>query len=270
MYAFDYHAAKSVSDAIDRFNTLGDAAFLSGGHTLLPTMKNRLAAPEHLIDVSGLPELQGIDLADGVLRIGAGTTHATVAASDVVRDAIPALALLAGSIGDAQVRHLGTIGGSVANNDPSADYPAAVLGLDAIVETDRRRIDADDYFDGLYATALEEGELVVALHFPLPDRAGYGKYRNPASRYALAGSFVARTGQGIRVAVTGAGQDGVFRWSEAERALADRFDAEALQGLYPEASGLLGDMHAAPDFRANLVNVVTRRAVGCQGSAAII
>jgi carbon-monoxide dehydrogenase medium subunit len=270
MYEFDYHRAGSVQEALTLFAALSDPAFLSGGHTLLPTMKNRLAAPANLIDVSGLRELTGIGMEDGRLRIGAAVTHHEVAASGVVADHIPALAALAGSIGDVQVRHLGTIGGSVANNDPAADYPAAVLSLGAEIETDRRRIQAEDYFQGLYTTALEEGELIVAIRFPIPDTAGYGKYRNPASRYALAGAFVSCTGDDVRIAVTGAGQDGAFRWTEAEEALSGQCAPGRIEDLYPDASHLMSDMHADADFRANLVNVVTRRALSHLGGAAIV
>ncbi|MBS0124331.1 FAD binding domain-containing protein [Thetidibacter halocola] len=270
MYAFDYHRARSLEEALKLFATLDEATFLAGGHTLLPTMKNRLAAPENLIDISALPELSGIGMQGGVLRIGAAMTHHAVAASSLVAETIPALAALAGSIGDVQVRHVGTMGGSVANNDPAADYPAAVLSLGAEIETDRRRIPADDFFQGLYATALEEGELIVAIRFPVPETAGYGKYRNPASRYALAASFVSIRDGAVRVAVTGAGKNGVFRWEAAEQALMGHCSASRIADLRPESDALLSDMHADAAFRANLVNVVTRRAAEHLGGASIV
>jgi carbon-monoxide dehydrogenase medium subunit len=270
MYAFDYHRAQSLDEALELFSLLDEPSFLAGGHTLLPTMKNRLAAPEHLIDISALPELSGIDLQDGILRIGAATTHHDVANSPIVKEKIPALAALAGSIGDVQVRNVGTLGGSVANNDPSADYPAAVLSLGAEIETDRRRISAEDFFQGLYTTALEDGEVIVRIGFPVPNAAGYGKYRNPASRYALAAAFVTCSGGAVRVAVTGAGQNGVFRWNEAEVALTQHCEAIRIEDMHPDATKLLSDMHAAADFRANLVNVVTRRAVSHLGGASIV
>jgi carbon-monoxide dehydrogenase medium subunit len=270
MYAFDYHCAQSLEEALELFSRLDEPSYLAGGHTLLPTMKNRLAAPEHLIDISALPELSGIDLQYGILRIGAATTHHDVARSRIVMEEIPALAALAGSIGDVQVRNVGTIGGSVANNDPAADYPAAVLSLGGEIETDRRRILADDFFQGLFTTALEDGEVIVAIRFPVPDTAGYGKYRNPASRYALAAAFVTCRGGDVRVAVTGAGQNGVFRWRQAEDILTELCDETRVKDIVPDAAELLYDMHAAADFRANLVNVVTRRAVSHLGGASII
>lgn len=270
MYCFDYHHATSLEEAVRLASSLEDTAFLAGGHTLLPTMKNRLAAPRSLIDIGALSELRDITFKEGVLRIGAACTHSQVSTSSVVTEQIPALAALAGSIGDAQVRHMGTMGGSVANNDPSADYPSAVLGLGATVETDRRSIPADEFFRGLYTTALEENELIVAISFPVPESAGYSKYRSPASRYALAGAFVSLQGCAVRVAVTGAGQDGIFRWAEAEVALAEQCKEGVLDGLLPDEGDMLADMHAAADFRANLVNVVTRRAVAHLGGTDIL
>lgn len=270
MYEFDYHHARNLENALNLYASLDEPSFLAGGHTLLPTMKNRLASPENLIDISKLPELQGIELLDGTVRIGAATTHHDVAQSRIVIEQIPALAALAGSIGDVQVRNVGTIGGSVANNDPAADYPSAVLSLGAEIETDRRRIPVDDFFQGLYTTALEEGELIVAIRFPVPDTAGYGKYRNPASRYALAAAFVTCSGGAVRVAVTGSGQNGVFRWKQAEDILTEHCEATRVEGILPDESELLSDMHAAADFRANLVNVVTRRAVSHLGGASIV
>ncbi|MDQ0393620.1 FAD binding domain-containing protein [Labrys monachus] len=267
---FSYHRPVTLSDALALHGGSDDAMFIAGGHTLLPVMKAGLAAPDTLIDLRAIPDLQGIDIADGLLRIGGGATHVAVSKSETVRTAIPVLAALAGSIGDVQVRNRGTIGGSVANNDPAADYPSAVLALDATVVTDRRSIAAGDYFTGLYATALEPGEIVTALTFPIPASAGYAKFRNPASRYAMAAVFVSRLGDGsIRVAVTGAGNEGVFRWAEAEEALARDFSAQALDGAALDPDSLIGDIHASTAYRANLVRVMARRAVQNQGKASI-
>lgn len=270
MYPFRYHAAKSLDEALVLFEKAEDAAFVSGGHTLLPTMKNRLAAPSDLINLTGLPELYGIACESDRLVIGAAEPHAVVAASRVVREAIPALAGLAGSIGDVQVRHRGTMGGSVANNDPAADYPAAVLALDAVIRTSQREIPADDYFRGMFATALEPGEVITAIAFRVPESAGYAKMRNPASRYALAASFVARHADGVRVAITGAGNDGVFRWDAAEAALADGLDVARLAGLAPEPGDMIADMHASASYRAHLTAVCTERAVAGQGRLTLL
>ena len=268
MYETTYHRPSSLAEAARLFADSGDAAFLSGGHTLLPAMKARLAAPAHLIDLRRIPELKGIQVSGDTVRIGGATTHAEVSQSAEVKRAIPTLAALAGSIGDAQVRHLGTIGGSVANNDPAADYPAAVVALDGIVHTDRRQLPADAYFTGLYSTAREDSEIVTAVSFRIPETSGYAKFRNPASRYPRAGVFVARHKDGsIRVAVTGAGNDGVFRWSEAEQALAGNFAESALQGLTLPASRMMGDIHGSPEYRANLVAVMARRALQNLGAA---
>lgn len=262
MYAFKYHRPTSVRQAAGLAARDEDAKILAGGHTLLPTMKLRLASPGALIDLGRVPELRGIERRGRSIIIGAMTTHAEVAASDIVRSAIPGLASLAGQIGDPQVRHRGTIGGSVANNDPSADYPAACLGLGATIVTNRRKIAADEFFTGMFSTALEEGEIITRIAFPVPGRSAYEKFRNPASRYALVGVFVSKRGSEIRVAVTGAGQDGVFRWSEAEAALKARFSPRSLEGMSPDASGMNGDIHADPEYRAHLVGVMARRAVG--------
>ena len=261
MYATTYHRPKSLGEAASLFSA-GDAAYISGGHTLLPAMKARLAAPANLIDLRHVPELKGIEVTGDTVSIGGATTHFEVSQSPEVKRAIPVLAALAGSIGDPAVRHLGTIGGSVANNDPAADYPAAVLALAGTVHTDRRQIAADEFFTGLYTTSLEEGEIVCRVVFSIPESAGYAKFRNPASRYPMAGSFVAKHKDGsIRVAVTGAGNDGVFRWSEAEAALAKNFAADAVKGLSVPADRMMGDIHGSPEYRANLVAVMTRRAV---------
>lgn len=261
MYQTTYHRPSSLAEAVTLAGT-EDAKILAGGHTLLPTMKQRLAAPTHLVDIGRLAELKGISVAGGVLAVGAATTHATVAGSAEVKGAIPALASLASGIGDPHVRHAGTIGGSVANDDPAADYPAAVLGLGATVVTNKRSIAADDFFVGLFSTALEDGEIIVRFEFPVPARAAYMKFANPASRYAMAGAFVAKAANGsVRVAITGAGSDGVFRWAEAEAALTASFDPSAVEGLSVDPSGLLADIHGDAAYRANLVKVMTRRAV---------
>jgi carbon-monoxide dehydrogenase medium subunit len=269
MYQTTYHRAKSLAEAASLF-AAGDAAYISGGHTLLPAMKARLAAPSSLIDLRHLPELKGIQVTGDAVSIGAATSHFEVAQSSQVKGAIAVLAGLAGSIGDPQVRHLGTIGGSVANNDPAADYPAAVLALTGTVVTNKRQIAADDYFTGLYTTALEEGEIVTRVSFKVPESCGYAKFRNPASRYPMAGVFVAKHKDGsVRVAVTGAGNDGAFRWKEAEAALAGSFAADALKGLSVAASGMMGDIHGSPEYRANLVAVMARRAVQNQGQVTV-
>ena len=251
------------------FDEGADSSFVSGGHTLLPTLKQRLAAPSDLVDLWGMPELQGIAVDHDRLRIGGGMTHAAVAASVIVHERIPVLAGLAGSIGDRHVRHRGTIGGSVANNDPAADYPAAVLGLGATVITDRRHIAADDYFVGLYETAREPGEIVTAIEFPNPLSAGYAKFRSAASRYALAAVFVAKTAAGVRVAVTGAGAGGVFRPAAFEAALDADFRPEALDDLAIDPALLLSDPNATAAYRAGLVKVLARRAVARQGEVQI-
>jgi carbon-monoxide dehydrogenase medium subunit len=233
---------------------------MSGGMTLLPTLKQGLAQPTHLIDVAALSELSGIEVKAGTLIIGAATRHYNVASSAEVKKAIPALAYLANLIGDPQVRNRGTLGGSVANNDPAADYPAAVLALNAKIVTNRREIAADDFFQGMFATALEDGEIIVRIEFPLPKRAAYEKFPHPASGYAMAGVFIAETSSGVRVAVTGAGP-GVFRWSEAEAALAKGLKAGVLDALRVDATDLNEDFHATREYRANLVQVMGKRAL---------
>ena len=260
MFEFNYLQAKSLSEAAAFVAAHPDAKLLAGGMTLLPTLKQRLAQPSHLVDIGGLPELRGIEVKDGKLALGAATRHHEVAASAVVRQALPALAYLAEQIGDPQVRNRGTIGGSVANNDPAADYPAAVLALGATIVTTRREIAADDFFQGLFSTALKDGEIVVRLLFPLPQRAAYVKFPHPASGYAMTGVFVATTKTSIRVAVTGAGP-GVFRWSAAESALAKKLDPSALDGLAVNAADMNEDFHATREYRANLVKVMAKRAV---------
>jgi carbon-monoxide dehydrogenase medium subunit len=260
MYALNYVKAKSLKEAAAFLARNPEAKLLAGGMTLIPTLKARLARPTHVVDIAGLPELRGIAAKGGKLVVGAGSKHHDVATSSVVRKLIPALASLAAEIGDPQVRNRGTIGGSLANNDPAADYPAAVLGLGATVVTTKRSITADDFFQGLFATALEAGEVVVRVEFPLPKRSAYSKFHHPASGYAMAGVFVAQTAGGLRVAVTGAGP-GVFRWTAAEAALAKSFKPAALEGTALDASGLNNDIHADREYRANLVRVMAKRAV---------
>ena len=260
MYDFTYHRASDVADAVGKVGAAAEGQFLAGGHTLLPTLKLRLARPSDLVDLQDVGDLRGVSVADGGVTIKAMTTHATVAASQAARDAIPALAALAGGIGDPHVRARGTIGGSIANNDPAADYPAAVVGLGATVKTDRREIAGDDFFTGMFETALGDGELVTEVRFPRADRAAYYKFKNPASRFAIVGVFVARTGGGVRVAVTGAGPC-VFRVGEMEAALAADFSSAAIRDVRIPENGLNSDIHAQADYRAHLVNVCARRAV---------
>ena len=260
MYALSYVKAKSLKEAADFLASHPEAKLLAGGMTLIPTLKLRLAKPTHLVDIGGLAELRKIELKAGKLVVGAGATHCEVSRSPVVRKAIPALAELASVIGDPQVRNLGTIGGSLANNDPAADYPAAVLGLGATVVTTKREIGADKFFQGLFSTALGEGEIVVRVEFPLAKRTAYCKFHHPASGFAMAGVFIAQTAEGVRVAVTGAGP-GVFRWKEAEAALAKSLKPAALEGLKLSASDFNNDIHADREYRANLVRVMAKRAL---------
>jgi len=258
MHNFDFVKPASVADAVAALAAEGAQA-LSGGQTLLPTMKQRLAAPTVLVSLNGIGELQGVCTGEGGVHIGAATIHA-----DVARDAAayyPALAKLAGGIGDPAVRNRGTIGGSVANNDPAACYPAAVLASGATVVTNQRRIHADDWFQGMFTTALEEGEIITSVVFPIPQKAAYIKFDQPASRFALTGVFVAQFADGVRVAVTGASNEGVFRWTEAETALTTSFSATALDGLTVSPDGMIHDLHGTPAYRANLVKVLTKRAV---------
>ncbi len=258
--AFDYVRPANLAEARKAYEAAGDARYIAGGQTLLPVMKQRLAQPASVIDLGGIAGLSGIRVEGNNLTIGAMTRHAEVAASADVRRLIPALAHLAGLIGDPQVRNRGTIGGSLANNDPSADYPAAILGLGATVLTDSRSIAADDFFDGLFATSLEEGEIIRAISFPVPERAAYEKFPHPASRFALVGVMVSK-GAGVRVAATGAGQAGVFRVSEMETALAKDFSVKAIEGIGVSADDMIADMHAPGAYRAQLVGVLARRAV---------
>ncbi len=260
MYDFNYHRPASLADAKRILGENDEARLLAGGMTLLPTMKMRLASPSDLVDISNIEGLAAISDSGDAIEVGAMVRHAEVASSDVVRAEIPALADLAESIGDAQVRNRGTIGGSIANSDPAADYPAAVLGLNAVVKTDRREIAADDYFKGLFETALEPGEIVLSVRFPKPGRAAYSKFPNPASRYAVVGVMVAESGDGIRVAVTGAAGC-AFRATEMEDALSKDFSANALEDIAIDADDLNSDLHASAEYRAHLVGVMAKRAV---------
>ncbi len=261
MQSFGYHDPATVARATGTAKEKPDGKYLAGGQSLLATMKLGLATPSDLIDLANVPDLRGIKVDGNAVTIGAMARHADVATSLEVGSRIPALAQLAGLIGDRQVRNRGTLGGSLANDDPAADYPAAVLGLGATVTTDRRQVAADEFFKGLFETALAPGELIVSVTFPVPKRAAYQKFKNPASRFAIVGVFVAQTAQGPRVAVTGAGNRGVFRVKAMEQALARDWSAKALEGIGVPASELQSDIHASAEYRAHLVNVLARRAV---------
>lgn len=260
MHDFGYHRPASAADAAGLLASKGEAKIVAGGMTLIPTLKQRLAQPSDLIDLGGIAELKGIKAEAGGITIGAMTTHADVARSADVQKTIPALAALAGGIGDPQVRNRGTIGGSVANSDPAADYPAAVLALAATIRTNKREIKADDFFKGMFETALQDGEIITAIHFPKPDKAGYSKFPNPASRYAIVGVFVAKAGSGVRVAVTGAGPC-AFRSKELESALSASFTPDAAKSAKVKSDGLNSDLHATAEYRAHLVPVMASRAV---------
>lgn len=263
MNDFQFHSPETLDDALSLIREGGEAKFLAGGQSLIPVMKLDLAQPETVVSLSRIPALKGIRSDDDTVEIGAGMSHAAVADSEVVQERIPALADLARTIGDPQVRNRGTLGGSLAHNDPAADYPAAILALGGTVVTDRREISADEYFQGMFATALEPDEIITAVRLPVPERACYAKAANPASRYALAGVFVAAGSDGVRVAVTGAGP-GVFRMTEMEEALASDFSAGALEGIDVDPTDLLTDDAASAEYRAHLVGVMARRAVaGC-------
>ena len=261
MYNVTYHRASSMDDAVKLIGEADDGRFVSGGMTLIPAMKIRLSAPSDLVDLTHIAELKGTRVDGRNVRIGAATTHAEVASSKELAAVCPAVTSLAALIGDPAVRHRGTIGGSIANNDPAADYPAALLALDATVVTDKREIAAEDFFTGLFETALEEGEMVTAVTFTAPEKAGYEKFRNPASRYAIVGVFVAQTKDGVRAAVTGAGENGVFRSKEIEAALASSLDPSALDGVTIPSDGLMSDIHASAEYRANLIKVMAKRAL---------
>ena len=260
MEDFTFHRPGTVADAQDAIRGTDDGKFLAGGQSLLPIMKLDLAAPSDVVSLAGIDELKGIERDGDVLVIGAGMTHAEVEASSEVRDAIPALSDLAGGIGDPQVRNRGTLGGSVAHSDPAADYPAALVALGATVVTDRREIAAEAFFVGMFETPLEDDEIITSVRFPIPGKAAYAKFPNPASKYAIAGVMVAQGGDGVRVAVSGAGYS-VFRVSAMEDALTSDFSAGALEGIGVDPDGLVSDTDAGADFRAHLVSVMARRAV---------
>ena len=260
MYSFNYNRVKSVADATAALGKSEDAKLLAGGQSLVAAMKLRLAKPSDLIDLGTIAELRGIKVEGSTVTIGAMTRHAEVAASTEVKKAIPALAALAAGIGDRQVRNMGTIGGSVANNDPAADYPAALVGMGATIQTNQRKIAADDFFKGMFETALQAGEIITSVSFPAPKRAAYMKFKNPASRYAIVGVFVAETSSGVRVAVTGA-SPGVFRVTEMEKALGAKFSPESVANIKIPEKGLSSDIHAKADYRAHLVTVMAKRAV---------
>jgi carbon-monoxide dehydrogenase medium subunit len=261
MYAFTFHRPQTVRQAAGLLTKNEDAKLLAGGQTLLPTMKLRLAGPPQIIDMTLIEGLSGIELSGRSLTVGAMTRHCEVNASPVVQQEVPVLAKLAGMIGDPAVRHRGTIGGSVANNDPNADYPAACLGLGATIITNKRRIKADDFFTGMFSTVLEPTEIITKVSFPIPKKAAYQKFRNQASRFALVGVFVAKRGSEIRVAVTGAGSNGVFRVTSFEEALKKRFSPKSLEGMTIPADGMNSDIHGSAEYRAHLVGVLARRAV---------
>ncbi len=255
MYNFEFVKPSTVAEAVAALAS-EDAQALGGGQTLIPTMKQRLASPAKLVSLTGIEEMKEIDSDGKVLTIGGGVTHAEVAAGGY-----GAISALAGNIGDPAVRNRGTIGGSLANNDPSADYPAAVLASNATIVTNNRTIAADDYFEGMFSTALMDGEIIISVQFPVPEAANYQKFEQPASRFALVGVFVAKYPDGVRVAVTGASEGGVFRWTEAEEALSASFSPDALDGLSLDAEGMIEDLHGSPAYRAHLVKVLTARAV---------
>lgn len=266
MYETTYHRPSSVDEAAALFAKGSESKYLAGGHTLIPVMKQRLASPSDVIDLARIKELVGIEPTNDGLVVKAATTHYDVAQSGIVKKAIPALAYLASLIGDPAVRHRGTIGGSIANNDPAADYPAALLALDATVKTNKRNIKAGDFFKGLFTTALEDGEIITAVSFPVTDKAGYAKFPHPASRFALTGVFVARSpGGDVRVAATGASQNGVIRVPAIEAALKANWSPGAIDGVTISADGMLADIHGSAAYRANLVKVMAQRAVTAAG-----
>jgi CO/xanthine dehydrogenase FAD-binding subunit len=266
MYATHYHRASSVAEAGSLVSGAEDGKYLSGGMTLIATMKQRLASPSDLVDLTHIGEMKGISVSGDQVRIGAATTHFEVASSAALKAVCPGICSLASHIGDPHVRHMGTIGGSIANNDPAADYPAAMLGLNATIITSSREIRADDFFTGLFDTALEPGEIIVAVSFTAPAKAAYAKFFNPASRYAMAGVFVAKLGNGdVRVAVTGAGSSGVFRQTDMEAALKAYWSADSIATLVVDPADMMSDMHGSSDYRANLVKVMAKRAVLAAG-----
>jgi carbon-monoxide dehydrogenase medium subunit len=266
MYSTSYHRAGSVSEAASLLSGAADGKYLSGGQTLLPTMKQRLAAPSDLVDLTRIPDMSGIDVTGNTVKIGAATTHYQVETSAAVKAAFPALSALAGMIGDPAVRYRGTIGGSLANNDPAADYPAVALATGATIRTNTRDIAAADYFQGMFTTALGEDEIITAVSFPIPAKAAYEKFRNPASRYALCGVFVAKLTDGsVRVTATGVGESGVFRVAGIEAALAANWSPEAAGAVAISPDGILSDIHGSSAYRAHLVSVCANRAVAAAG-----
>lgn len=264
MYNFNYHQAKNVDDAAKLVTSAEDGKLMAGGMTLIPTLKMRLAKPSDVVDLGKIADLKGIKKDGNAIVIGAMTRHFDVANSDVVKSAIPGLAGLAGHIGDPAVRNRGTIGGSIANNDPAADYPSAVLALNATIITNKRKIAADDFFKGMFETALEPGEIITAVSFPIPEKSAYMKFPNPASRYAIVGVYVAKTGSNVRVGVTGAGPV-AFRQKDMEAALTKSFSPDAIKGIAQKQDNLNSDIHASAEYRAHLVNVMARRAVQAAG-----
>src|SRR6201996_18062 len=266
MYETTYHRPSSVDEAVSLFAKGSESKYLAGGHTLIPVMKQRLASPSDVIDLARIKDLVGTEASGDTLTIKAATPYYDIMTSAEVKKAIPAIAELTAMLGDPAVRHRGTIGGSIANNDPAADYPAALIALGATVKTDKRSIPADDFFKGLFTTALEDGEIITAVSFPIPAKAGYAKMRHPASRFALTGVFVAKTKAGdVRVAATGASQNGVMRVPAIEAALKANWSAAALDGVTISAAGLLSDIHGSADYRANLIKVMAQRAVADAG-----
>lgn len=263
MYNFDVVRPERIADAAKELGDASESQPLGGGQTLIPTLKARLASPDKLVSLTGIAEMQGVEHRGGSVVIGGATTHARVAAEAGAQ--YPALAALASNIGDPAVRNRGTIGGSLANNDPAACYPAAALGSGASITTNTREIAADDYFQGMFETALGEGEIITSVSFPVPEKANYQKFVQPASRFALVGVFVAKFATGVRVAVTGASEEGVFRWKEAEAALASNFSAAALDGLSLSGEAMISDLHGSGDYRAHIVAVMTKRAVEAAG-----
>ncbi len=266
MHETTYHRASSIDEAVALFAKGSESRYLSGGHTLLPVMKQRLASPSDLVDLSKIKELNGIEASGDTLTIKAATPYHDIATNAAVKSSIPALAYLISTVGDPAVRHRGTIGGSIANNDPAADSPAALVALDATVKTNKRSIKADDFFKGLFTTALDDGELITAISFPIPAKAGYAKFPHPASRFALTGVFVAKTKAGdVRVAVTGASESGVMRVPAMEAALKANWSPAALDAITVSAQGLMDDIHGSASYRANLVKVMAQRAVTAAG-----
>ena len=266
MYETTYHRASSIENALDLFKKGSDAKYLAGGQTLLPVMKQRLAQPSDVIDLARIPGLSGVSATGDALVIKAATTYYDIMTSADAKKAIPAIVHLTSVLGDPAVRYRGTIGGSIANNDPAADYPAALLALGATVKTNKRSISAEDFFKGLFTTALEDGEIITAVSFPVPAKAGYAKFPHPASRFALTGVFVAKTKAGdVRVAVTGASQSGVMRVAALENALKANWSASAVDSVSIPSNGLLSDLHGSSDYRANLIKVMAARAVSAAG-----